>query len=86
MNRAIPHYQITENNKDFPNWGVKILSGDFANVEYVIDKLGVPENVNDNDTPISVKIEYTLLAGEVEEDQRLRFTQTVGWILEDIIE
>jgi hypothetical protein len=83
---VIPHYQITENKKDFPEWGVRILSGDFANVEYVIDKLGIPENVDDRDTPISVKIEYTLLAGEVAEDDRLRFTQTVGWILEDIIE
>ena len=38
MNRVIPHYQITENNKDFPEWGVKILSGDFADIEFVVDR------------------------------------------------
>lgn len=86
MNRVIPHYKIVSSTKDFPEWSVKILSGDFEGVTYTVDKLGIPENVQDDDTPISVKLEYTVDEGFVPEEYQIRFTQTVGWILEDIIE
>lgn len=86
MNRTIPHYQITENKKDFPEWGVKILSGDFAGIEYVVDRLGIPDNVEDDNTPVAVKIDYTILEGECPEGENNRLTQTIGWIIEDIIE
>ncbi len=85
MNRTTPHYQVTETNKDFPNWSVKILSGDFEGIDFVVDRIGIPEEVTDNDTPVRVEIEYTLLKGEVPEGDGVRFTQTVGWIIEDII-
>ena len=86
MNRVIPHYQILETNDDFPNWKIKILSGDFANLTIKIDKLGIPENVDDDDTPIRVELDYTIEEGQLEEDtQRIMLTQTIGWIIEDII-
>ena len=44
MNRVIPNYTILENNKDFPSWSVRIEDGDFTGIEYIIDKLGIPED------------------------------------------
>lgn len=86
MNRVIPHYQILETSDDFPNWKIKILSGDFANLTIKIDKLGIPENVDDDETPIRVELDYTIEDGHLEEDtQRIMLTQTIGWIIEDII-
>lgn len=86
MNRVIPHYQILETSDDFPNWKIKILSGDFADLTIKIDKLGIPDNVDDDDTPIRVELDYTIEEGQLEEDtQHIMLTQTIGWIIEDII-
>ena len=86
MNRVIPNYTILENNKDFPSWSVRIEDCDFTGIEYIIDKLGIPEDIPDDDSPIAVKLDYTLLKGEVPEGMNVRFMQTIGWILEDIVE
>jgi len=86
MNRVTPHYQITENKRDFPEWGVKILSGDFVDIEFIVDSIGIPEQIEDDNTPVAVKIEYTILQGECPEGENTRLTQTVGWIIEDIVE
>jgi hypothetical protein len=86
MNRAIPHYQVLETNKDFPNWKVKVLTGDFTNITFQINKLGIPDNVDDTDGPVRVEIDYTITEGpDLEDGERVRFTQTVGWIVEDIV-
>ncbi len=69
MNRVTPHYQITENKRDFPEWGVKILSGDFADIEFIVDSIGIPEQIEDDNTPVAVKIEYTILQGECPEGE-----------------
>ena len=86
MNRVIPNYTILENNKDFPSWSVRIEDGDFTGIEYIIDKLGIPEDIPDDDSPIAVKLDYTLLKGEVPKGMNVRFMQTIGWIIEDIVE
>jgi len=86
MNRVIPNYTILENKKDFPHWSVRIEDGDFAGIEYVVDKLGIPEDVPDDDTPIAVTLDYSLLYGEIPEGMNVRFMQTIGWIIEDIVE
>ena len=65
---------------------VRIEDGDFTGIEYIIDKLGIPEDIPDDDSPIAVKLDYTLLKGEVPEGMNVRFMQTIGWIIEDIVE
>jgi hypothetical protein len=75
-----------ETNKDFPNWKVKVLTGDFKDTTFQINKLGVPENVDDTDGPIRVEIDFTITEGDqLDEGEYVRFTQTVGWIIEDIV-
>ena len=85
MNRVIPSYTILETKKDFPSWSVRIDSGDFTGIEFVVDKLGIPQDVPDDDSPVAVQIEYTLLQGEIPKGANVRMTQTIGWIIEDIV-
>lgn len=86
MNRVIPHYQVLETKEDFPNWKIKILSGNYKDLTVKIDKLGIPQDVEDDSTPIRIELDYTIEEGNLEEpDERLMLTQTIGWIIEDIV-
>jgi hypothetical protein len=70
-------------------FGVKLLTGEFAGVEYTYGTINFPDALSDGADEFSISFDYDIRSAEDNisktEDVRLRFERTIGEVLNTVL-
>ena len=81
-------YEITDSQFSYKEekdlFGVRLLSGEFAGIEYTYGTINIADQENEDGT-YSISFDYTVREGKVDDENKEKFESVVGDVLNSVL-